>query len=463
MQNDKFIPQESKLKKYQLEFLNKIIARQMLFGPILKAFNRERILNGRYTKRNDYWEFVGYNILGPILHHFSEWIIAQANKHDIKRVFFLARDGWIIKKAVDLILKSSQYNISTCYLFASRRCYNLPALASIEDSDFHFLFDGGRRHSALTLFNKLGISKEKISPLVTKYFSNPEEIIDQSVHYRKLEALFMEASNIIAEHAAEERKVLVNYFKKNGVYDEKIIIVDIGWHGSLQRAVKKMSQIEGKNCDIKGLYFGLFDSPKHFSRECDMNAYFFNYGIPSENEHLIKQSVEVIELLFSAPHCGVEKITQQDGQFKAVFTQPTKHEKHRQHISKQLYHGAMQFIIDFDMLFNGVTLPFTPRNYAAPLETLLTSPSNKDIEMFSKVHHAAGFGAAHYEPLIPPKISFPAALFSPRVIIKKFERAFWPRGYEALQSRGVIRFSYRSARFLSKIKKLLLQRLVTFN
>ena len=257
MQNDKFIPQESKLKKYQLEFLNKIIVRQPLFGPILKAFNRERILNGRYTKRNDYWEFVGYNILGPILRHFSEWIIAQANKHDIKRVFFLARDGWIIKKAVDLILKSSQYNISTCYLFASRRCYSLPALASIEDSDFHFLFDGGRRHSVLTLFNKLGISKEKISPLVAKYFSNPEEIIDQPAHYRKLEALFMEAGNIIAEHAAEERKVLVTYFKKNGVYDEKIIIVDIGWHGSLQRAMKNKSSMaigSGQAAPLQEIY-----------------------------------------------------------------------------------------------------------------------------------------------------------------------------------------------------------------
>lgn len=46
-------------------------------------------------------ERVGYEVLGPILYYFTSWIYKKTHKHDIKNLFFLSRDGYLIMKAYE--------------------------------------------------------------------------------------------------------------------------------------------------------------------------------------------------------------------------------------------------------------------------------------------------------------------------------------------------------------------------
>lgn len=48
--------------------------------------------------------YIGCRYAGPVLYSYAEWIVSQAKAKNIKRLYFIARDGYLIKKIVDIIL-----------------------------------------------------------------------------------------------------------------------------------------------------------------------------------------------------------------------------------------------------------------------------------------------------------------------------------------------------------------------
>lgn len=62
-------------------------------------------------------ERVGYEILGPILYYFTTWIHRKAQENNIKKLFFLSRDGYLIMKAYEELY--SEENAECRYLLVS--------------------------------------------------------------------------------------------------------------------------------------------------------------------------------------------------------------------------------------------------------------------------------------------------------------------------------------------------------
>ena len=71
---------------------------------------------------------LGYYAVGGHVLALAQWLIDRARADGVKRLVFLARDGWLVKQAVDLLLPPDS-DIETCYHPASRRCL-LPALTA---------------------------------------------------------------------------------------------------------------------------------------------------------------------------------------------------------------------------------------------------------------------------------------------------------------------------------------------
>ena len=80
-----------------------------------------------------YFHDFGYNKLGPLLLCFSNWIYNELNKNNINKVFFLARDGYIMKQAFDIVNKNPK--IKSSYFYASRRSIIVPSLCKINKTD----------------------------------------------------------------------------------------------------------------------------------------------------------------------------------------------------------------------------------------------------------------------------------------------------------------------------------------
>lgn len=71
-----------------------------------------------------YYERVGYETLGPILHAFSLWVFTQKNSDE--KIFFLSREGKLLKQAYELLTGEE-----TSYLYVSRHSVNVPLFTTI--------------------------------------------------------------------------------------------------------------------------------------------------------------------------------------------------------------------------------------------------------------------------------------------------------------------------------------------
>lgn len=72
---------------------------------------------------------VGCRYAGAVLYSYAEWIVGQAEKKNIKRLYFIARDGYLIKRIVDIIIEKQEMNIRTYYIYGSRKAWRMPSLS----------------------------------------------------------------------------------------------------------------------------------------------------------------------------------------------------------------------------------------------------------------------------------------------------------------------------------------------
>ena len=57
-----------------------------------------------------------------------------------KTLYFVARDGYVLKEIADTIIQKQNYNLKTKYIYGSRKAWRLPSKESI-DSDVYKLYD----------------------------------------------------------------------------------------------------------------------------------------------------------------------------------------------------------------------------------------------------------------------------------------------------------------------------------
>ncbi len=111
----------TKLEKKLLDAYGDDLKLQLLAGT---AMNVEAVKRGACEAYH-----VGCRYAGPVLYSYGEWLVEQAEKKKINRLYFIARDGYLVKKIVDMILDLKKINITTKYIYGSRKAWRMPSLS----------------------------------------------------------------------------------------------------------------------------------------------------------------------------------------------------------------------------------------------------------------------------------------------------------------------------------------------
>ena len=78
------------------------------------------------SNKNDLAQIkLGKSFAGIIINEYSEWILLQAMQLNIKELYFIARDGYVVKKIIDNIIKDNNINIKTKYIYGSRKAWRV--------------------------------------------------------------------------------------------------------------------------------------------------------------------------------------------------------------------------------------------------------------------------------------------------------------------------------------------------
>ncbi len=358
---------------------------------------------------------IGYELFGPVLLGFCEWIQDIRIKEGISSIYFLARDGQIVRKAFNLL-----YPGEYPYILVSRRSLTVPRLTEAENfNDILKIVPYIKRiESIKDLLYKIGLEDPFIVKKIEEKYG--KEISRNELLGNKGAWIFKEIVNPMKENAINEQKACNEYFR-NKFTENKTGLVDIGWYGTMQAALKRVLKDIGISSKLIGLYFG-FLQKNGVNENLEAKGYVFDF----KRENIIYQEKLVygfnglIELMFTANHGSTKKYyINEDGSPECLL------EENKGEYSvfvQKVQAGALHFIEDWSkkttrkVLDNRILYP--------ALNDLLVNPTKEDCNNLGSLE----FYDAYFEKLI----KYPGLVNTirhPKETMKLFLKSNWKIGY----------------------------------
>lgn len=253
--------------------------------------------------KNDKLAQVTAYVTAPVLFCYVKYILDCVSKQNISRIYFLSRDGYILKQIADIIIAEQKLNIETRYLYVSR--YSLRnALYFKCDTTDDFERAGFFGHcavqSAENTLKRAGIDKCKRIEVYEKvgFIDDEKKILNDAEYNDFCEKLKSdrELFSEIKKRSETNYNNIIAYFEQNGLFENiNKALVDSGWLGSVQRTMTELIKDKTDTDNIIGFYFGLY-------REKNDKYNSFLFDISDADKYVPTFCNNLFECFCSAPH-----------------------------------------------------------------------------------------------------------------------------------------------------------------
>jgi predicted HAD superfamily hydrolase len=260
------------------------------------------------------------NVSAPLLISYVQWCLARAGALGAGRVYFLARDGQILYKLARIMNRFSPTPLELHYLYVSRQALLFPAMEDLDEESLGWILAPTAILTPRIILKRVNIEPEEIESALREHgFKNPDERLSKK-NLPAFKSLILDSSVkvLLKKRIAQYREKASGYLQQEGLAkDDRFVLVDIGWNGTLQRSISRLLAKQGKNHPVKGLYFGLHRELKHKPAD-RLEAFFFSPGKPHglEQESYI---VPIIEMFTAADHGGTVKYEFRDNKYEPVL------------------------------------------------------------------------------------------------------------------------------------------------
>lgn len=288
-------------------------------------FSADKVFNSEYDKEkySDSFHAVSAYVTSPVLTAYTMFILSECVKRNIKRIYFMARDGKILFKIARVLCKKQNIDIDCRYIYCSRASLRMPSYHIIGDEAFDILLMNGFCLNAFNVLARAELSEnERIavyndiefnSENEKKYFSR-EDFEDFKARLKKSEVY----KNIVMEKSEKSYKSAVSYFIQEGLTDGiSFAVADTGWTGSMQRSLGQiLSHHAGKNVTMTGFYFGMYSPPKS-SEYGEYISWYFSYN--SSAGLMSKFNNNLFECMCCADHGMTKGYEEKNGTYVPVM------------------------------------------------------------------------------------------------------------------------------------------------
>lgn len=242
--------------------------------------------------------------VGPTMYEYTKWTLLEARDRGLTRLYFLARDGYLLCEIAKRICKKHNINIDCRYLYCSRSALRMPSYHIISEKEMYdILLLGGYYVTPKTLLERADFSE---SELLRLYKELDIEQTDKCLNEAELNILrekikqndyYKEA---VLKKSCEAYLPTIDYFKQEGLFDsDYVAIVDSGWTGSMQRSLRQLLESSGYTGKFIGFYFGMYASPKE-EYDGEYNTFYFSKTEGNKRKRYFSNNL--FECMLSAPH-----------------------------------------------------------------------------------------------------------------------------------------------------------------
>ena len=374
----------------------------------------EKIIEGLLSNCNlKEYNRIGYQIFGPILYGFSKWIKKEVENAGAETILFMSRDGFVVKKAYEML-----YGEDSCdYLYVSRRSLTVPLLHQAKSMDdvLRIVPYIKREEQVGDFLEKLGIDDSEIKEKIALQYGDiiSRKDLRGTKGNRIFEELVSEIYIVSQKEMECARKYLEPFFSKKNV-----VVVDLGWYGTIQYSLKQLLESMGIATKIKGLYIGkLFRGSQQDLN--NMKGYIYDcQGHNHSDADLIFGFNGLIEYFFSANHGSIKKYLA-DG--KPEFE---RFEEKDWIILSEMQNGAITFVEDASLTLGKLGIDILPESAYKAAEKLFLSPTMSDVDRLGNIM----FYDVYYEKIVTYS-GIKYYLRNPKQMYRDFMISNWKIGF----------------------------------
>ena len=254
---------------------------------------------------------VGTGYSAEILLPYVLWILQESMKKGIQKLFFIARDGYILKKIADILIEKYRYPITTVYLYGSRKAWRLPSIKPKGfDLQEFFRWNYPRQIYTYQRFAEiLGLTIEELRRFLP-FIKDIQSELSSSFVQEIIKILIEQQEQIaalICQKYKEQNIAAVSYLNQEIGNENKLFaFVDLIGSGYTQKCLADLIQ-HFYSEPIRTFFYRL-DNCK--ASDKNFNDAFFPNRIKMGN---------VIEVLCGAPHGQTNGYKYSDGSWVPLF------------------------------------------------------------------------------------------------------------------------------------------------
>jgi len=332
---------------------------------------------------------LGYSLVGPLLVSFAQWLLQNAKNDGVERLYFLSREGKLIREVYDKWVDSDVDVPVSEYLVVSRRAAGVSAIEKFEDIleiARMIYFPNTLEHFLFTRFG-LRLDDDRWKAVRSSLgWGRESEVRVDDRQIKHLIPLFQMLQPEIIAQARRERAGLMRYLQDKGLTSsEKCAVVDIGYGGSVQGYLNVLL-----NKKIDGYYI-MTDERANARSEAHgvlIRGCFLENVRQSSNAPLMYRYSFEVEKLLSSNEPQLEFYdTDDSGHVRGCYADIHPDEMECCDTRQSLQQGAMDFAAEARQVRRKLLPDFQPscRTAQALMDAFLGDMSPREKEFLSSI------------------------------------------------------------------------------
>lgn len=355
---------------------------------------------------------LGFDVFGPIVKGFMEWIKVHKDNYNLDAILFLARDGYVLQEISD-----QEGELTSFYSYLSRRSVVIPMIQYRQSlEDILRLYKSWQSNIKLnTLFNRLGIPYDAEVVRSVGLSESSTFTRDELPQDERIQALYSQVRAKVYYNSQEQGQLLSDYLKQYKDYG-RIGIVDLG-AGTIVSALQQYSTIKNYNIDWIPLYL---------QNSLEPTDSYINISQNYELQTALRLGYMFLEVFFTAPH-GTTLGYEYNENCEAIplledYEYSSIPEEYKNRLA-ELHQGAMDFYQSYplDMMqYGSIDAGLVMTNFIQ----FVLHPDDEDIAYWGPYPVYID----SFEPMVKNK-SLSAYVGNPKQLSRDFKDSIWPAGF----------------------------------